>query len=50
MLHGANLSGAIMDGVDMTGAKLDGQIQLDGACGAPLTLPTGLTVHLCSSH
>jgi hypothetical protein len=41
-LWAANLSGAMLINADLAGAFLDGQTQLDQACGKPRTLPEGL--------
>ena len=43
-LWGANLSGADLSG-DLIGAHLDGQAQLDKACGTDAKLPPGLTLN-----
>jgi uncharacterized protein YjbI with pentapeptide repeats len=41
-LLGANLKGADLTNADLSDAKLDGQTQLDQACGKPKRLPEGL--------
>jgi uncharacterized protein YjbI with pentapeptide repeats len=47
-LEGANLSGANLIGANLSDAKLDGQHQIDGACGTDAKLPPGLTLRPCS--
>jgi uncharacterized protein YjbI with pentapeptide repeats len=49
-LRAANLTNANLTDANMTGARLDGQQQLDGACGASVVLPTGLTLKPCPSQ
>ena len=49
-LRAANLTHANLTEANMTGARLDGQQQLDGACGANVVLPTGLTLKPCPSQ
>jgi len=46
-LSGADLSFADLSGAYLKGAKLDGQQQLNGACGADAKLPPGLTLKPC---
>jgi uncharacterized protein YjbI with pentapeptide repeats len=46
-LREANLSGANLDNAKLSGAKLDGQQQLNRACGADAELPPGLTLKPC---
>src|SRR5208337_4533197 len=49
-LHGAYLFGANLNSADLNGAYLDGEQQLDGACGAGAKLPPlppGLTLKPC---
>jgi uncharacterized protein YjbI with pentapeptide repeats len=46
-LTNANLFRANLGGADLTGARLDGQQQLDDACGSHAVLPTGLTLKPC---
>jgi uncharacterized protein YjbI with pentapeptide repeats len=47
-LTAANLTGAHLNRANLTGAILDGQKQLDEACGSDALLPTGLTLKPCS--
>lgn len=46
-LNGAFLLDAVLTGADLTGAHLDGQRQLDQACGTDAMLPPGLTLKPC---
>jgi Pentapeptide repeats (8 copies) len=46
-LTGANLSDADLTRANLTDAYLDGQKQLDAACGSEAILPTGLTLKPC---
>jgi uncharacterized protein YjbI with pentapeptide repeats len=41
-LNRSNLSHADLVGANLTDANLDGQTQLDQACGTPAKLPEGL--------
>lgn len=47
-LRDADLSGAYLSHANLTDASLDGQKQLDEACGSDAVLPTGLTLKPCS--
>jgi hypothetical protein len=46
-LRGADLTGADLTGADLSDAKLDGQAQLDGACGVGVKLPKDLSLKPC---
>jgi hypothetical protein len=47
-LRGAHLSLANLSGANLRSADLDGQKQLNEACGSEAVLPTGLTLKPCS--
>jgi hypothetical protein len=46
-LNGADLFGANLSRADLEGAELDGQQQLNGACGTDAKPPPGLTLKPC---
>jgi uncharacterized protein YjbI with pentapeptide repeats len=46
-LRGANLANANLTNANLTRTSLDGQKQLDEACGSDAVLPTGLTLKPC---
>jgi uncharacterized protein YjbI with pentapeptide repeats len=48
-LRGADLRDAVMSRADLHDATLDGQAQLDQACGTDAKLPPGLTLKACPS-
>ena len=46
-LTGANLTNANLINADLDGARVEGQQQLDEACGSNVVLPTGLALKPC---
>jgi uncharacterized protein YjbI with pentapeptide repeats len=48
-LTGADLTGADFTKADLTDARVEGQAQLDPACGSNAKLPSGLTLKPCPS-
>jgi uncharacterized protein YjbI with pentapeptide repeats len=47
-LTGAKLTNTVLMNADLTNVNLDGQAQLDQACGTDAKLPAGMTLKPCS--